>query len=301
MSTTAAPRVSAAPPAPFRDVPKANAHVLRGRIAIALKYVSLLAGCFAALVPILVVVFTSLKSKAEYAATGPFTPPANWFHFDNYVEFFDKASVLRSLFNTGFILVLSVAGTVLIGSMAAYALNRFDFKIRGLVIALFLVATLVPPITNQVAVFPLVVKMGLYDTRWSMILLSLGTDIVSIYIFMQFIQGIPKELDEAAALDGANHVTIFVRIIFPLLKPAIATVIIIKGIFIYNDYYTPFLYMPSSDLGVMSTSLSRFSGPFGSQWELISAGVVVLMIPTLILFLFLQRYIYNGFTSGSTK
>jgi len=301
MSTTAAPRVSAAPPAPYRDVPKANAHVLRGRIAIALKYLSLLGGCFAALVPILVVLFTSLKSKAEYASTGPFTPPKNWFHFDNYIEFFDKASVLRSLFNTGFILVLSVAGTVLIGSMAAYALNRFDFKLRALVIALFLVATLVPPITNQVAVFPLVVKLGLYDTRWSMILLSLGTDIVSIYIFMQFIQGIPKELDEAAALDGANHVTIFVRIIFPLLKPAIATVIIIKGIFIYNDYYTPFLYMPSSDLGVMSTSLSRFSGPFGSQWELISAGVVVLMIPTLILFLFLQRYIYNGFTSGSTK
>ena len=129
----------------------------------------------------------------------------------------------------------------------------------------------------------------------------MGTDIVSIYIFLQFIRSIPVSLDEAARLDGANSFTIYWRIILPLLKPAIATVVIIKGIAIYNDFYIPFLYMPDDNLGIISTSLFRFKGPFGAHWEVISAGAVLVIIPTLVVFLVLQRFIYNGFTSGATK
>ena len=102
-------------------------------------------------------------------------------------------------------------------------------------------------------------------------------------------------------LDGANRFTVYWRIILPLLKPAIATVVIIKGIAIYNEFYIPFLYMPSQDLGVISTSLFRFMGPFGAQWEAISAGAVLVIVPTLIIFLVLQRFIYNGFTEGAGK
>ena len=102
-------------------------------------------------------------------------------------------------------------------------------------------------------------------------------------------------------LDGANRWTIYWRVILPLLKPAIATVVIIRGIAIYNEFYIPFLYMPSQELGVISTSLFRFMGPFGSQWQVIAAGTILVIIPTLLAFLFLQRYIYNGLTSGATK
>lgn len=151
------------------------------------------------------------------------------------------------------------------------------------------------------ATFQVVNELGLYNTRWSAIVLFLGTDIISIYIFVQFLRSIPRELDEAAALEGANTFTVYWRIILPQLKPAIATVVIIKGIAIYNEFYIPFLYMPSRDLGVISTSLFRFKGPFGTQWEIISAGVVLVIIPTLIAFLALQRFIYNGFTAGSTR
>ncbi len=130
----------------------------------------------------------------------------------------------------------------------------------------------------------------------------MGTDIVSIYIFLQFIRNIPKELDEAAALEGAGHLRIFFQIILPLLKPPIATVIIVRGgIAIYNEFYIPFLYMPSRDLGVISTSLFRFMGPYGAQWQIISAGILIVLLPTLIVFLFLQRYIYNGFAAGAVK
>ena len=114
-------------------------------------------------------------------------------------------------------------------------------------------------------------------------------------------RGIPVSLDEAARIDGAPTLRIYWRIILPLLKPAIATVVIIKGIAIYNEFYIPFLYMPSTDLGVISTSLFRFKGPFGASWEVISAGAILVIVPTLVVFLVLQRFIYNGFTAGATK
>ena len=124
---------------------------------------------------------------------------------------------------------------------------------------------------------------------------------MSIYIFLQIIRGIPTSLDEAARIDGANTWTIYRRIILPNLKPAIATVVIVKGIAVYNGFYIPFLYMPGEDLGTISTSLFRFKGPFGASWEAISAGAILVILPTLVVFLALQRYIYNGFTSGAVK
>ena len=132
-------------------------------------------------------------------------------------------------------------------------------------------------------------------------MLYTSTDIISLYIFLQFMRSIPRALDEAAILDGASHLRIYWSVILPLLKPAIVTVVIIKGVYIYNDFYIPFLYMPARDLGVVSTSLFRFRGPFETQWEVIAAGVIITIIPMLLIFLFLQRYIYNGFARGAVK
>lgn len=114
-------------------------------------------------------------------------------------------------------------------------------------------------------------------------------------------RGIPVSRDEAARLGGADALTIYWRIILPLLKPAVATVVIIKGITVYNDFCIPFLYMPSEEPGTISTALFRFPGPFGAHWENISAGAVLVVLPTPAVFLFLQRYIYNGFARGATK
>jgi multiple sugar transport system permease protein len=209
--------------------------------------------------------------------------------------------MLSAFGNTAIILVVAIGGTVLIGSMTAYAIDRFRFRFRKAVLALFLVAALVPGVTTQVATFQIVNSFGLFDSLWAPIALYTGTDIVSIYIFLQFVRSIPTSLDEAARLDGANAFTIYRKIIFPLLKPATATVVIVKGITTYNDFYIPFLYMPSEDLGVISTSLFRFKGPFGAHWETISAGAILVILPTLIVFLCLQRHIYNGFTRGATR
>lgn len=265
-------------------------------------YGSLVIASLVVLTPLVVVFLTSLKTSGEVTdGSGALSLPRHWLNFDNYATAFTDGHLLTAFGNTAFILLFSITGTVIIGSMTAYAIDRYVFRGRKLVMGLFLVATLVPGVTTQVATFQVVNSFGLFDTRWAPILLYMGTDILSIYIFLQFIRGIPTSLDEAARLDGANAWTIYWKIILPLLKPAVATVVIVKGITVYNDFYIPFLYMPSEDLGTMSTALFRFKGPFGAHWENISAGTILVIVPTLIAFLLLQRYIYNGFSQGATK
>ncbi|MEW2075653.1 carbohydrate ABC transporter permease [Streptomyces sp. NPDC013433] len=274
----------------------------RRTVARTLVYMSLVLATLVVLLPLTVVLLTSLKSSEEMAdGSGALALPDDPLNFDNYVTAFRDGQMLSAFGNTAVVLVVAVGGTILIGSMTAYAIDRFHFRFRKLVVALFLLAALVPGVTTQVATFQIVNSFGMFDSLWAPIALYMGTDIVSIYIFLQFIRSIPVSLDEAARLDGAGAFTVYRKVILPLLKPAIATVVIVKGINVYNDFYIPFLYMPSEDLGVISTSLFRFKGPFGAHWETISAGAVLVILPTLLVFLFLQRFIYNGFMRGATK
>ncbi|MEU0755873.1 carbohydrate ABC transporter permease [Streptomyces albogriseolus] len=274
----------------------------RRAVARALVYLSLIAATLVVLLPLAVVLLTSLKTPREMAdGSGALALPDDPLNVANYVTAFRDGQMLSAFANTAVVLVVAVGGTILIGSMTAYAIDRFRFRFRKLVVALFLLAALVPGVTTQVATFQIVDSLGMFDSLWAPIALYMGTDIVSIYIFLQFIRSIPVSLDEAARLDGANAFTVYRKVILPLLKPAIATVVIVKGINVYNDFYIPFLYMPSEDLGVISTSLFRFKGPFGAHWETISAGAILVILPTLVVFLFLQRFIYNGFMRGATK
>lgn len=274
---------------------------LRSAAASGAKYLSLLLASAVVLVPLAVILFTSLKTRKEALTTGPLDLPDDWFNLHNFGVAFSQGRMLPAFLNTALILLVSVTGTVLIGSMTAYAIDRFEFRLKKLVMGGFLLASLVPSVTTQVATFRIIDNLGAFNTRWAPILLYLSTDIISIYIFLQFIRSIPVSLDEAARLDGANSFTIYRRIILPMLKPAIATVVIVKGVTVYNDFFIPFLYMPSTDLGTISTSLFRFQGPFGASWEIISAGAILVILPTLIVFLALQRLIYAGFAAGAGK
>ena len=274
---------------------------IASRAAVVGKYASLAVATVITLLPLAVAFITSLKTERESANGGPLDLPKNWLNLHNYAVAFNQGHMLLAFLNTALILAISITGTVVIGSMTAYAIDRFHFRFRRLVIGGFLLAALVPGVTTQVATFQIIDYFGMFNTRWAPIALYMGTDIISIIIFVQFIRGIPVSLDEAARIDGASTFKIYRSVIFPLLKPAIATVVIVKGVAVYNDFYTPFLYMPSKDLGVISTSLFYFKGPYGAHWEIICAGAVLAIVPTLVVFLFLQRFVYNGFTMGSTK
>lgn len=223
------------------------------------------------------------------------------FFLGNYVTAFSKGNMLRGFLNTLILIFFSGLGTVLTGSMTAFVLSRFKFKGKKLVYTAFLWIALIPTITTQVATFQIVYKLGLYNTRLSCIILSMGTDIIGIMIYLQFLNHISNSLDESAIIDGASYWQVFTTIIFPLLQPATVTVLILKCINLYNDFYNPLLYMPKQSLMVISTSLYKFKGPFGTNWPVICAGVVIAVIPTLIAFIAMQRYIYGGMVTGSVK
>ncbi|MHA6522807.1 carbohydrate ABC transporter permease [Tessaracoccus sp. G1721] len=288
MTTTTAPAM-----------PRPGAVKARGMAVKTAKYLSLIIASFVTLLPTVAILFAGFKGREEYAQTDALTPPSNWAFLDNFVTAFVQGEMLEGFINTAIVLAVALVGTIFIGSAAAYALDRFTFRGKTLVVALFMIATLIPSVTSQVATFQLINGMGLYDTKAALILLFTGTDIIAIYLFIQFMQSIPISLDEAAMLDGANRWTIYWRIILPLLKPAIATVTIIKGIGIYNEFYTPFLYLPSE--GLVSTTLFNFKSTTNTQWEVIAAGTLLVILPSLIVFLLAQKWIYAGLTAGAVK
>jgi multiple sugar transport system permease protein len=271
------------------------------KISAALIYLSLIIASLIAVVPIVVVILASFKTSSELGASGVLELPKSFLNFENYKVAFVDGKMLLGFRNTIIILLMSLAATVLTGTMTAYVLHRFKFKGKTLICNLFLIASLIPSITMQMSVFQIIVKLNLFNTLLSTVILYAGTDIISIYIFLQFMDNIPFSLDEAAIMDGAGHVRIFTTIILPLLKSAIVTVVILKGVVFYNEFYTPYLYMPKTELAVISTALFRFKGPYGTKWEVICAGVIITLLPALIMFLVMQKKIYSGLTSGAVK
>ena len=190
----------------------------------------------------------------------------------------------------------------MISAMLAYVLNRFQFRGNHLIRNLFMVAALIPGIATQVTVYQIMTVLHLVNTLYGYIFLMLGTDVIAIYIFLQFFENLPKTLDEAAILDGCSYFGVFFRILLPLLKPAIVTSAILKGVGTYNEYYMANLYLQDKNLyQVVSTSLYTFTGPMGSQYQYIRAGVIITMIPILIIFLFCQKQIYSGMAMGAVK
>lgn len=266
------------------------------------KYSSLALGAFVSLLPLVTVFLASFKNEKEFGISGALELPMNWLYLENYLTAWHKAKMLLAFWNTSVILFFTLIGSVLTGTMVAYVLNRFKFKGRNFTKGAFLLANLIPGVTMQVSTYQIVTSLGLVNSIPGIVMLYTGTDIIAIYIFLQFFDSIPVSLDEAAFIDGASYFTIFFRILFPLVKPAIVTVMILKGVAVYKEYYLANLYLQSKTKYVtISTSLYTFTGEYGNQYNYICAGVMITIIPILIAFLFLQKYIYNGIAKGAVK
>ncbi|HHW68044.1 MAG: multiple sugar transport system permease protein [Epulopiscium sp.] len=266
-----------------------------------LKYASLCLGVFFTTIPVIVCIFTAFKTEKEYASTNVMTFPKSWTNFENFIVAWKKANMLVAFRNTFIVLIVVLTGSVLIGAMLAYILSRFKFRGNGLIRNLFLFATLIPGIATQVTVYEIMYGLGLINKLYGYIIVMLGTDVISIYIFIQFFENIPKSLDESAIVDGCSYFGIFFKILFPLLRPAIVTVMILKGVGVYNEYYMANLYLHSKELVTVSTSLYIFTGPYGNQYNYITAGVLITMLPALIIFILCQKQIYSGLTMGAVK
>ena len=271
-------------------------------IILILKYVVLVFFSFVAVLPIASCVITAFKTEEEYNTTNVMTPPGSWLNYHNFVDAFTRANMgLGFLCSTLVLLSVLLVSTV-IGTQLAYVLDRFNFVGNKLVRNLFLFASLLPGVAMQVAVYEIMFKLHFINSLPGYIIMMCGTDIISIYIYIQFFENIPKDIDESGIIDGANYFTIFYRLLLPLLKPAIVTSCILKGVATYNEYYAANLYLQDKKrFPTVATSLYTFVGPLGSKYNLICAGVIISIIPALIVFITCQKKIYSGLTSGAIK
>ncbi len=182
------------------------------------KYLLLCLAAFVSLVPIVSCIVTAFKTDDEYASTNVMVMPKSWLNFDNFITAWNKADMGHAFLNSFIILVCVLVGSVLISAMLAYVLNRFRFPGNGLIRNLFMIATLIPGIASQVTVYQIMVALHLVNTMPGYIVLMMGTDVISVYIFLQFFENLSVSLDESAILDGCSYFGVFFRILFPLLK-----------------------------------------------------------------------------------
>lgn len=190
-----------------------------------------------ALVPIVSCVVTAFKTPEEYASTSVMTPPQNWLNFDNFITAWQKADMGRAFLNSFIVLICVLAGSIMISAMLAYGLNRFRFHGNSLIRNLFTIATLIPGIATQVTVYQIMTALHLVNSLVGYIILMMGTNVITIYIFLQFFDNLSTSMDESAIIDGCSYFGVFFKILLPLLKPAIVTSAILKGVGTYNEYY----------------------------------------------------------------
>lgn len=254
------------------------------------------------LAPILLTLFAAFKTKADMVNTSPLLlPPTARITFENFKKVLGDKYLLIGFKNTGMILIVSILFNVLFGTITAFILERFEFRFKGLIMSLFFLGMLIPSFVTEIARFKIINGLGLYNTLGAPIVIYVASDLMQLYIYRQFISTLPVSLDESALLDGCSYFGLFARIIFPLLAPATATVIIIKAITIINDMYIPYLYMPRNKLRTLTTFLMNYANAQQGSWQKLAAGIIIVMLPTICIYMFFQKYILAGIASGAVK
>ncbi len=252
--------------------------------------------------PLLITLFASLKTSVDMVSTSPLLPPSlETLTFENIIKVSQDKLLPYAIMNTTIITVVSVFFNVIIGSVTAYVLERFKFPGRNLIFILFFVGMMIPTTITEIARFKVIQAFGFYNTLKAPIFIYIASDLTQLYIYRQFISKLSVSLDESALIDGCSYFTLFRTIIFPLLAPATATLVIVKSIGIINDMYVPYLYMPSSKLKTMTTFLMAYADAESGSWQKLSAAVVLIMIPTFIIYVLFQKKIMDGLAAGAVK
>lgn len=253
------------------------------------------------LIPFTFIILTASKTGAE-AALFEFSWPSEFQLFQNIREvvvFGDNRVILAS-WNSTLLTVFSVILVVLLSTPVAYVMQRRLNRVASVASTIMLAGLIIPP-----AVVPtifLLQWLGIYKTLFSLIMVEVAIQMpFAILVFRAFMASIPRELDEAAVLDGASPLRIFVSVILPLLRPAIVTVVVITAVIVYNDFTLPLYFLPGSENVTVQLTLYSFISQFSSQWHLLFADVIVITILPLIMFIFFQRQIVSGLTAGAVR
>jgi raffinose/stachyose/melibiose transport system permease protein len=275
------------------EVPRRGRHVSPSRVVM---FIVLLALTAVYLGPLLTVVNVSLQSRQEFSLNP--TALARQPQLSNFVTAWNKANFPLYLRNSLLYTVAATAIYVLTAVFVAFPIARRYVRGSGFLFSLFVVALFLP--YALIPQFQLMLRLRLYNTAVGYILLFL-VDPIGIVILVNYMRSIPRELDEAAAMDGSGYVRFVARVIFPLIKPALASVIVLHAIGIWNEYVTPLIYLPKKTLMPITRGLMVFYGQYGNDWTTLAAAILMLTLPIVGLFLALQRWIYAGVLQGSVR
>lgn len=264
-----------------------------GRIA---SYAMLLIFAIIYAWPLLMLINTAFKSLPEFMKDA--TSLVTTLNFDNFSEAWTRANFPRYLTNT---LVYTVSATVIYTITAvfvAFPVARGYIRGGNYILTLFIIALFLPP--ALIPQFQMMLALGLYNNPLGYILLF-TVNPIGIVILVNYIKTVPIELDEAAAIDGSGYFRFVIAVLIPLIRPAIATVAILHAIGIWNELILPTIYLTNQDYYPITRGMIVFQGVYGSDWPTLAAGVLIMTLPMVIIFLLLQRYIVSGMTAGAVK
>lgn len=266
-----------------------------------LDAIAVLVAAIVFVVPVVFIVLTAAKAPTE-AARLEFSLPAVWMLFENMGAVIGARNglMVTAMRNSLVLTVASVTLIVLFSAMVGYVLQRRRDRVGAIVSALMLAGLVIPP-----AIVPTIYVLqtiGLFKSLPGLILVEVAFLMpFSVLIFRTFVSAIPRELDEAAIIDGATPTMLFIRVILPLLRPAIITVIVVSSVAVYNDFVNPLYFTPGTENTTVQLTLFNFQSQFNTRWNLLFADVLLITIPPLIMFIFFQRQIVSGMTAGAIK
>ncbi|MET7395930.1 carbohydrate ABC transporter permease [Dactylosporangium sp. NPDC005572] len=246
--------------------------------------------------PLYILINLSLRRDGDISS--PLLPPGSPT-LDNYVAAWRQAGLAHALLNSAIVTVTSVALIVVISATAAYPLARITSRLSSGVFWLVIGGMLVP---FQVALIPLYQSMrdlGLLGSLWSLVIFYSGAQVpFSVFLYTGFLRALPREFEEAAAIDGAGALRTFRSVVFPLLRPVTGTVVILNAITVWNDFLVPLLYLSGTPQQTVTVALYAFVGQFVSDWPIVFAGLVISVLPVLAVYFLMQRQIIRGFAGG---
>ncbi|WP_213816429.1 carbohydrate ABC transporter permease [Glaciihabitans sp. dw_435] len=266
-----------------------------------LGIVAIIISIFVFLVPFSFIILTAMKGKNE-AGFLSFSWPTEFHLWDNIVEVIQTRNfmLVTALINSTVLTVASVAIMVLLAAMVAFVLQRRASKWNGLINFLVLSGLIIPP-----AVVPTIwvlQGLGLFKTLGGLILVEAAFGLsFCILLFRAFISTIPREVDEAAIIDGAGSIRLFFQVVFPLLRSVIITVIVVQSVAVFNDFTNPLYFLPGDENATVQLTLFNFQSQFDTSWNLLFTNILLITIPPLVMFIFFNRQIVAGMSSGAVK
>ncbi len=257
--------------------------------------------CIICLLPFYVLIILSLNDPSTLFYQGNMFIPD--YYFSNYIEAFRRSSIMRAMLNSAIITGGSLLLSICVGGMAGYSIARRKSKFNYILFSILIGCMMIPGIINTVPLYTLMRKIHGVDTLWGMIFVTSTLSLPTcVFIYTTFIKELPKELNEAAEIDGCTGLSAFWKIIFPLLKPATASFVILNGFGIWNNYAQAVFFLQSNKKHNVPQALSVFFQQFaGAKWHLVSATATIAIIPVIVIFLIFQKQFMQGLSDGAVK